>query len=94
MSRGSIAVSWFAPETWAETRAAMADRDRLPASHAAWAASALQVAGELERVGFTVVRIAIEAEPFLDWCEAQGLPPDGRARSRYAHERAGLPPPG
>jgi hypothetical protein len=84
-------MAWFPAADYVETRAAMSDRDRLPAEHAAWLVSAAQIEGELARVGFEVVRVEIARDDFLAWCEAQGVAPDARARGRYANGIAGIP---
>ncbi|KAA2235821.1 hypothetical protein F0L46_18460 [Salinarimonas soli] len=83
-------MPWFAAPDYADTRAAMADRDKLPADHGTWLASAGQVEGELTRVGFEVVRVVIERETFLAWCREAGTVPDGRARSQFANAAAGI----
>jgi hypothetical protein len=88
LSRGPIAIASFMPETYDAARAAMDDRASLPESYAAWAMSARQVEGELERVGFTVIRVPLDLDDFLAWCGGQGMAPTAKARSAYAAARA------
>lgn len=66
----------------------MADSNRLPELYDLWRLSAEQIAGEIERSGIKVVRVAVEPEVFSRRCADHDLTPDSVARTRFANEIA------
>jgi hypothetical protein len=47
-----------------------------------------QLAGQCEQKGLRLVKEEVDVEVLLRWCAANGLVPDGPARSRFAAEKA------
>ena len=77
-------LPWYSPEGYARLREASTDGERMPPSYEMWVPSALQIEGELKRLGRSTQRVTVEAETFLEWCQARSMAPDGAARHAYA----------
>jgi len=80
-------VAWYRPEQWQRLREVAEDVENLEESHEAW----LQTAESLIREGIpsdlTVEKVDVDIEELLAWCNARGLPVNGKTRSRYVSEK-------
>lgn len=81
-----VALPWYRAEHYTGLRASLADGAKLPERYETWQLSTEQVEQVVQRSGVEVVRVDIEPDAFLAWCDCAGLPSDGAARNRYAAE--------
>ena len=82
-----VALPWYRAEDYETLRARLTDGAKLPERHGTWLFATEQVEQVVQRSGVEVVRVTIEPDAFLAWCESVGLESDGAARSRYAAMR-------
>ena len=81
-----VALPWYRADDYETLRARLADGGKLPERYETWRVATEQVEQVVQRSGVEVVRVTIEPDDFLAWCERVGLPSDGAARSRFAAE--------
>lgn len=81
-----VPLPWYRAEDYETLRVRFADGGKLPERYEAWQFATEQVEQVVQRSGVEVVRVTIEPDDFLAWCERVGLPSDGAARSRFAAE--------
>ena len=79
-----VAIAWYRREQWPLLRAMSADTDKLEATYEEWEAFATKHVRDLEARGIRVHKIDVEVEALARWCEREGRPVDGDARSDYA----------
>ncbi|MBR0647278.1 hypothetical protein [Plastoroseomonas hellenica] len=73
-------VAWYQREAYAAIRLLMADGESFPGSYDDWLKSAAHQKKQAAARGFYPVRVIIDPEQFREWCQAQGLGADERAR--------------
>lgn len=83
-----VAIPWYTPENFDETRQAMDDPHAMPPAYAAWLEQALRAERQLQREGCAVVRVPLILAEFRAYCGQLGLPLVGLARMSFADERA------
>jgi hypothetical protein len=84
----AFAVAWYSPEDWHRLREVAADPEALETTYEEWVATANSTLQELRKPGLSVEKVQVNVDELISWCEAQGLALDGRARARYAAEKA------
>lgn len=81
-----VALPWYRADDYETLRARLTDGAKLPERYETWLISTEQVEQVVQRSGVEVVRVTIEPDAFLAWCERVGLVSDGAARTRYTTE--------
>lgn len=81
-----VPLPWYAAEHYETLRQSLFDGGKLPVKYEAWRVSTEQVEREVQRSGVDVVRVPIEPDAFMAWCERTGAGTDGAGRARYAAE--------
>ncbi len=86
MSKQKIvyAMTWFQPDEWQKLKEVVDDPSSLDDSYFDWKVSAEDAIREFHENGQQVRKISIKVNKLLDWCEENGVRPDGKARSEYA----------
>jgi hypothetical protein len=82
-----VGVAWYQPEQWQQLLEISTDRDDLEDSYQEWVRDIERVVKELNRNGIQCVKVAVEVEQLLAWCQGQNIPVNGEARSRYVAEK-------
>jgi len=80
-----IGIPWFKPGSYAEARAVMSDGAGLPEQYGAWLSEAEGVRAQVEQAGHHVLKVMVEPKDFSHWCRARNIPPDAKARVRFAN---------
>lgn len=78
-----IGVAWYRPEQWQRLREISTDNDVVEETYAEWVRSAKKALRVMRRQGVYPVKIDVDVEELLRWCENQHIPVDGEARSSY-----------
>lgn len=81
-------ISWYERENYAACREVMVDKDILPPNYDIWRKRAEAQEEKAKVAGFRVVRVLLDADTFVAWCNARGMDVDGKARQRFASEAA------
>ncbi len=63
------------------------DRDTMHDTYALWHKQALRAVKQYERRGFITHRVYSTPEELMAWCQANGLPLNGKSRSSFANEK-------
>ena len=86
-SKTIVGIAWYRPEQYGLLRALAADADSMAKTYDEWLAGVTKTMQELRRQGIVVRRVDVEVRELAAWCEQQGRPFDGEARSVYAAEK-------
>ncbi len=79
-----VGVAWYKPDQWQELLAVSVDKDKLEATYDEWVEEAERVINELRRQGLHIVKVDVNIEELVAWCQSQNIPVNGEARSMYA----------
>jgi hypothetical protein len=78
------AMTWFQPDEWLKLKEVVDDPSSLDDSYLDWKVNAEVAIREIRESGQQVRKISIKVNKLLDWCQENGVRPDGKARSEYA----------
>jgi len=79
-----VGIAWYTPDQWQLLLDISADRDDLEATYAEWERDAKKALRQLRQGGLNVVKVPVEIEELLDWCQSRNVPVNANARSQYA----------
>ena len=80
--------AWYEAADYPEILRMMADRKRLPATHAEWLAKAEKQEQSIKNQGTRVIRAIIKPNDFRIWCAKRGHNIDAKGRMAFANEQA------
>ena len=80
----TVAVAWYKPEQWERLLEISRDRDELENTFTEWIEFAEKKVTELEAAGLKLVKVEVDVEELLAWCNKRSLPVDGESRSVFA----------
>lgn len=78
-----VGVAWYTPEQWERLKLVAADSEALDETHKDWLKNATGQVRWLKQQGFQVVRVPIEVDEWVAWCQQNGKALDGAARSEF-----------
>lgn len=79
-----VGVAWYKPDQWQKLLAVSVDRDKLEETYDEWMLEAERVIKELRRQGLYIVKVDVNIEELVAWCQKKKIPVNGEARSMYA----------
>jgi hypothetical protein len=82
-----VGLAWYQPEQWQRLREISQDRNNLEDTYREWVRNAEKAIRELNRNGIQIVKVTLDVEELLLWCQSQNIPVDDEARSRYVTEK-------
>jgi hypothetical protein len=85
----AVGVAWYRPEQWERLREISVDKDILEETHAEWVQNAEKAVQDLRQQGMKPVKVDVDVEELLRWCENQHIAVNGEARSQYAAAKVG-----
>jgi hypothetical protein len=77
-------VAWYRREQWERLLEIASDREQLEDTFDEWQELAEETLRKLTKEGLTPRKVEVDVEELLKWCQEQGLPVDGKARSQFA----------
>ena len=80
----AIGVAGYRPEQWETLRNVSDDRDKLEETYVEWLVESERVVKQLQQRGLRVIKVDVEIEDLMLWCESQRIPLDSEAHSNYA----------
>lgn len=83
-ARVQVALACFTPLQFDLLKLAAEDKSDIHATHAEWRADLEKTKQSVEEMGHVVLEVQIDIPSWVDWCKQQGLPLDGKSRSKYA----------
>ena len=78
-----VGLAWFDRKQWKRLTEVVEDRNELDDTYEQWHRSALDAVRMIERQGQKVEKVHVEVESLVSWCEAKGLPVNGKSRAEY-----------
>jgi hypothetical protein len=82
-----IGVGWYRKEQWARLRSVSTDAKNLEPSYEDWLANAENALLNLHAEGADAVKVDVDVEELIRWCQEKKLPVDGKSRSAFVTER-------
>jgi trans-aconitate methyltransferase len=82
-----IGVAWYTPEQWERLRSLAADADTLDDTHQDWLKNATDLVQWLKKQGFRVVKVPLDIDEWVAWCQKNGKALDGTARSEFTSQK-------
>jgi hypothetical protein len=82
-----IGIAWLHPETHARLSEVMVEPSGVPWLYERWREQAETKESHWKSTNRLVVRVVIDAEVFLGWCDSAGVIPNGEALDRYVTDR-------
>ena len=79
-----VGIAWYKRDQWQLLLNVSVDRDELEATYTDWEKDAEKALKQLRQGGLEVVKVPVEIEELLDWCQSRNVPVNGNARSQYA----------
>ena len=79
-----LAIAWYKPEQWRRHHEVAADPDRLEKTFGEWQIIAEKAMKDFAARGVFPVKVVVDVEELLAWCNEKGLPVNGESRSQYA----------
>ena len=80
----AIAFCWYQPDEWLKIRKLAIDADAQDDSYEEWKSNANKAIDNIRATGHNVVKIAMKAEEFSDWCSKNNTENNADARSKFA----------
>ncbi len=77
-----LGVAWFSAEQWAKLGEIAADADELQ-SYEEWKTNATSALETLVGMGRMVLKVDVEVDALVEWCQSKGRPVNAEARSEY-----------
>jgi len=83
-----IGIAWYTPEEWKRLKSVAADADALDDTHRDWLKNATGHLKWLSQQGFEVIKVLIDVDEWVAWCQKNGKALDGAARSEFTSLKA------
>lgn len=80
----NIAIAWYQKDEWEKMKALSVDPDDLDDDYESWKINANTLIATLRESGVIAQKVSVKADRLLQWCQQQGKPLNGEARSGYA----------
>ena len=81
-----IGIAWFKDEpTYRRALAIFSDAKNMPATYQEWKGLVERQLKEIKDGGNTAIRVDIEPDTFIDWCNLRGFQPNSQARIAYVN---------
>jgi len=80
------AIAWYSPEQWKLLKRQAVDAHLLDDTYEEWHKNASRLIARLKNDRIKFVKCFVEVSEVEEWCQEQGLPLDGTARSRFVAE--------
>ena len=81
-----IGIAWFNDELiYRRALAVFIDSKNMPASFEDWKALVKKECEEIKRAGNIALRVDIDPETFVDWCNSHGFRADSQGRTAFVN---------
>jgi hypothetical protein len=82
-----IGIGWYRPEQWQLLREVSVDADEIEETYAEWETGAAEAFENAKNPGVLVVKVDVDVEELLIWCQQQGVAVNADARAKFiAHK--------
>jgi hypothetical protein len=80
-----IGFAWYRPEDFERLKTLFIDGHKLHASYQQWLQASKKGVQEMTAKGYTVEKVYIDPDTFLEWCSDRGLNIDSHGRSEFVN---------
>lgn len=81
-----VGVAWYETEReWMLMREISEDGDKFEQSYAEWTEIFENSVADMKKLGIIGIRVPVNVEHFMLWCEEQQIPMNAFSRSRYVN---------
>jgi hypothetical protein len=81
-----IGIAWFKDElTYHQALAIFIDSKNMPASFEDWKTLVRRECEEIKRAGNIALRVDLDPETFVDWCNLHGFRADSQGRTAFVN---------
>lgn len=78
-----LSIAWYKPEQWQRLLEVSVDSDRLEKTFGEWQIFAEKAMEDFAARGSFPIKVVVDVEELLAWCNENGLPVNGESRSQY-----------
>lgn len=78
-----MALAWYKPNQWRRLREISEDRDQLEETFGEWQVNAEKAMKDYLDNGTALMKVTVDIEELLHWCNEHDLKVNGASRSRY-----------
>ena len=88
MQVSATGIAWYRAQDYDRLKATFTDGWKLPDTFESWQRSAQNLYDKLTNEGLVVVKAYIDPNTFPEWCRANGMEMNAKARMRFANDCA------
>ena len=78
-----IGIGWYRSDQWQLLREFSSDADELEETYAEWETEAAKAFDYAKNPGVLVVKVDVDVEELLSWCQQQGVAVNADARAKF-----------
>lgn len=78
-----VGLGWYDRAQWQRLTEVVEDRSELDDTYEEWKHGALDTMQMMERQGHKIVKVPVDVEALVAWCQERSLPINGKTRSEY-----------
>lgn len=78
-----IGVAWYRPEQWDLFKSTASDPEIIEDTYKEWVASAEKTLREMRKSGLNPIKVDLDVEALIEWCQRNGKPQDGNSRTDF-----------
>ena len=82
-----VGVGWYTQMQWQKLQTVAVNSKILEESYDEWVEVFIAGCSMLEKAGIKTVKIPLNVDELVQWCEQNGLPVDADARSKYVTDK-------
>jgi hypothetical protein len=80
---GSFGIAWYRREQWALLKSVATDSDEIEETYDEWLEFAQRYLKEVWESGIDILKVEIDVEELIQWCQTNNRAVDGEARSDF-----------
>jgi hypothetical protein len=82
-----LGIGWYRKEQWARLRSVSTDAKELETSYEDWVANAEKALLSLRAEGADAVKVDIDVEELIRWCQSKKMSVNAQSRSQFVAEQ-------
>jgi hypothetical protein len=82
-----VGIAWYTPEQWARLKLLADDSEALDDTYKAWLKNANGHIRGLKKQGLQLVKVPLDVDEWVAWCQKKGKALDGAARSEFVSRK-------
>lgn len=81
-----VGLGWYSPEQWEALTQVVPDRAELDDTYEEWEANATQALQTLLAQGARAVKVEVDVDELVEWCQNNGRQPNSEARADFVSD--------